>query len=311
MKMIRFFILALVLGVAQSNSAQAQLPASDTFDVLPNGGTGWAADWSEQGPTLTPTLSSASELVAGSGSYLTLAIESNSAYTRDYSPTTPTDEHTISFLFRVDAYDDDATGDPSRAFKSYGGASVNGLSGGSTWAVYLQNDTFHYFDGDGNGDFAGAQVDSGVAFNGTGTTSATSNDIGDVFEVTIVNRIGAGSLTLGQYDLTVDNLTDGTNVLALTDLNFRRNAEPVGTFLNVGGRGTGHSISIDDVSVTTAEVPFVLCDVDMNGTVDFRDITPFIAVLSGSAFQAEADCNEDGEVNFLDILPFIAMLSGS
>jgi len=252
MKMFRFLILALVVGVAQSNSAQAQLPANDTFDILPNGGTGWAAGWSNQGPSLTPALSSASELTAGSGSYLTLDIESNSAYSRDYNPTTPTDEHTISFLFRVDAYDDAATGDDSRAFKSYGGASVNGLSGGATWAVYLQDDTFRYFDGDGSGSFGGAAIDSGVAFNGTGTTSASSNDVGDVFEVTVVNRIGAGSLTLGQYDLTVDNLTDGTNVLAVTDLDFRDAGGTAGTFFNVGGRGTGHNLSIDNVNVVTA-----------------------------------------------------------
>lgn len=54
----------------------------------------------------------------------------------------------------------------------------------------------------------------------------------------------------------------------------------------------------------------LLGDVNQDGSVDFLDISPFIAVLSGGTFQAEADCNEDGSVNFLDISPFIAILSG-
>ena len=55
----------------------------------------------------------------------------------------------------------------------------------------------------------------------------------------------------------------------------------------------------------------LLGDVNLDGTVNFLDISPFIAVLSGGIDQAEADCNEDGEVNFLDISPFISILSGS
>jgi hypothetical protein len=44
--------------------------------------------------------------------------------------------------------------------------------------------------------------------------------------------------------------------------------------------------------------------------VNFLDIAPFIGVLSGNTFQAEADVNLDGTVDFLDIAPFIAILSG-
>ena len=55
----------------------------------------------------------------------------------------------------------------------------------------------------------------------------------------------------------------------------------------------------------------LLGDVNLDGTVNFLDISPFIAVLSGGIDQAEADCNEDGEVNFLDISPFISILSDS
>ena len=53
----------------------------------------------------------------------------------------------------------------------------------------------------------------------------------------------------------------------------------------------------------------LLGDVNVDGIVNFLDISPFISVLSDDVFQAEADTNEDGEVNFLDISPFIAILS--
>ena len=52
-------------------------------------------------------------------------------------------------------------------------------------------------------------------------------------------------------------------------------------------------------------------DVDLNGTVTFLDINPFIMILSGNGFQAEADCDCDGDVDFLDIQPFIDILAGN
>ena len=55
----------------------------------------------------------------------------------------------------------------------------------------------------------------------------------------------------------------------------------------------------------------LLGDVDLNGTVDFFDIAPFIAVLADSGDQAEADVDQSGIVDFFDIAPFIAILAGS
>ncbi len=52
-----------------------------------------------------------------------------------------------------------------------------------------------------------------------------------------------------------------------------------------------------------------LGDVNLDGVVDFFDISPFILVLSAGALQAEADVNKDGDVNFFDISSFIALLS--
>ena len=59
--------------------------------------------------------------------------------------------------------------------------------------------------------------------------------------------------------------------------------------------------------------PVLLGDCNLDGVVDFFDISPFIEVLSSDAFDAfldQADCNQDGVVNFFDISPFVAILSG-
>ena len=53
----------------------------------------------------------------------------------------------------------------------------------------------------------------------------------------------------------------------------------------------------------------LLGDVNLDGTVDFLDISPFIALLSNGDYQAEADCDQSGAVGFLDISPFISILS--
>ena len=50
-------------------------------------------------------------------------------------------------------------------------------------------------------------------------------------------------------------------------------------------------------------------DVDLNGVVDFLDISPFVNVLVNNQFQLEADVNKDGLVNLQDIGPFIDILT--
>ena len=60
------------------------------------------------------------------------------------------------------------------------------------------------------------------------------------------------------------------------------------------------------------DLPFALLkgDVNLDGGVNFLDISPFIGVLSAGGFQAQADVNCDGVVSFLDISPFISILAG-
>ena len=71
------------------------------------------------------------------------------------------------------------------------------------------------------------------------------------------------------------------------------------------------SVRIQEITVSTVAVdaPFMLGDVSRNGTVDFDDIGPFIAVLASTGFQFEADIDGNNLVNFDDIGPFIGVLS--
>ena len=71
------------------------------------------------------------------------------------------------------------------------------------------------------------------------------------------------------------------------------------------------SIRIDSFLVTTMvpRMPTALKgDVDLSGIIDFGDIAPFIAVLQGGMFQAEADADCSGMVDFGDIPVFISIL---
>ena len=54
---------------------------------------------------------------------------------------------------------------------------------------------------------------------------------------------------------------------------------------------------------------FLVGDANLNGKVDFLDISPFISLLSNGTFLDQADVNRDGVVDFLDISPFISILT--
>ena len=85
---------------------------------------------------------------------------------------------------------------------------------------------------------------------------------------------------------------------------------PAGTNITFGVGGSQEaSVRISEITVETVATSTLIGDVNLDGMINFLDISPFIGVLSMPEFQAEADINEDGEVNFSDISPFIILLS--
>ena len=162
-------------------------------------------------------------------------------------------------------------------------------------------------------------------------------DANVILDPTAEIQIEIGGTAEGQFDvLTVnDDLTvDGLLSLVFTD-GFTPEADDTfeiissgslnGSFANVVDGGTlptadgsgqftvnfgpGNSVVLSDFSVDI----ITHGDVNLDGVVNFLDISPFIMALTMGnmgEFQAQADCNDDGVVNFLDISPFIIALTG-
>ena len=82
--------------------------------------------------------------------------------------------------------------------------------------------------------------------------------------------------------------------------------------LETATMGPATSVRIESftVEIITAAPP-ILGDVNLDNSVNFFDIGPFISILANGLFQAEADINGSGVVDFLDISPFIQLLTTS
>ena len=147
---------------------------------------------------------------------------------------------------------------------------------------------------------------------GAGTPGYFGN--GNLFESTIAKGASNSQFVINQFyfasqpimnapgrelwfTLNLDTTgLDGTYTISFED--------PAGSFR----ADDGAFIAVNNnLSFTVSGV--LLGDVDLNGVINFIDIAPFIAVLSGNGFQAEADCDESGVVDFLDIAFFIVILS--
>jgi len=220
-------------------------------------------------------------------------------------------------------------GDFGLDFDAFG--TVN-MSGGTIYTVNLTG---------------GLSLDDGITPNQASfdahegsTVNISGGDIGQFFDAmsgSVVDITGgnfgrdfdceAGCLvTISGGDFETDFSTDGDADVTISGGTF------AGFFLNQGSvlaDGSEFSFVLDTtvpevpdggsgdffgagstVSVTLIDTPDVLLgDVDLSGEVDFRDIVPFIALLSGNTFQAEADIDESGVVDFRDIVPFIRILS--
>ena len=121
----------------------------------------------------------------------------------------------------------------------------------------------------------------------------------------------------GTYDASTTGLSTEVNVVnaALPE----GGAPTFDDFLN-GGVGLNSSTQAPSMQYIVSEVTLEATmermtlkgDVNMDGIVNFLDISPFIIALSSpEGAPDEADCNCDGSVNFLDISVFINILAGS
>ena len=101
----------------------------------------------------------------------------------------------------------------------------------------------------------------------------------------------------------------GLTIAAGTEVTFAVD----GVLENATG-GPSTSIRIETFTVEIIESDDGHGDVNLDGIVNFLDISPFITVLAAGgspAQESQADCNGDGGVSFLDISPFIQALASA
>lgn len=151
--------------------------------------------------------------------------------------------------------------------------------------------------------------DGDYGFGVNGASSFSLLQPGDVFS-------GGGVRTL-----SISASETGIHTIGFTDNGhvgyFRVDlGQPGDDIILLGGEvalSADGVLSNGDFTITIPEIAddaVLLGDVNLDGTVNFLDIAPFISRLTMGDFQAEADIDGNGAVNFLDIAPFIGILSG-
>lgn len=149
----------------------------------------------------------------------------------------------------------------------------------------------------------GSIIESGV----TPQFIALADSGGDVHDHIRWDLLDDATAPLGAYGILVQLQSDFT-----FDGIIELSTEPFWIVFNHGmSNADFQSLALPSFGVGQAVPTVLLGDVNRDGVVDFLDIAPFIAVLSGPGFQAEADCDENGVVNFLDIFAFIEILSST
>ena len=143
----------------------------------------------------------------------------------------------------------------------------------------------------------------------TTATGEAATLVPDSILITDSTTATAGSITVDITSL-VQGWVDGS--IANNGVTFIETEGTVNIGDDVGGPTTSQAGYFSNAVITTDfSGGTALCgDVDLSGTVDFDDISPFIEILANGGFSAEADCDESGVVDFDDIAPFISALAG-
>ena len=140
-----------------------------------------------------------------------------------------------------------------------------------------------------------------------------------------LHSLGTGTYTVvadGEVDSFVLSLDAAGEAFAISQINSGGLLRIIGTPADVGVQATysGADNFFDppipapvlNVTATPDGGGGVLKgDVNLDGSVSFLDINPFIVLLSANGFQEEADADCDGDLDFLDIQPFIDILAGN
>ena len=189
--------------------------------------------------------------------------------------------------------------------------TVNGFTGGQGAEIQASNSAVL-----GLGIHSGEDIDEFFLFDAILNESLTISFSQDLY----IQELDLGSLFgFDNEQFTVNDIViNDADANSRDEFSFVTDTDPDGMFLPAGETlrlaATSGSVNIQGltVQVVTDDIPIdLICDVNMDGVINFLDIAPFISLLTIGDFQAEADCNQDGVVSFLDIAPFIMILTNS
>jgi len=131
----------------------------------------------------------------------------------------------------------------------------------------------------------------------------------DTFDV---GRDAHISLTIGESTFDFSSTSQGGVEFTTAEpvANFGGTSANIAeiTITSFGAVYGGYFDNIQVAGVVAEVIDVVKGDVNMDGSVTFADIPPFIAALQTGEFQAEADVNCSERVDFADIPPFISIL---
>lgn len=159
-------------------------------------------------------------------------------------------------------------------------------------------------------EFGRSNLRGTVAYARSGqVNSATSQFFFNVGDSVFLDTDNGGFTVFGEVVAGMD-IVDAINGFQTLDLEGPFSDLPLQLILNGVVSLNGFTVTNGGLVVLNGvTVEPLLGDVNLDGEVNFLDISPFISILSVGDFLGEADVNQDGEVNFLDISPFISILS--
>jgi len=166
--------------------------------------------------------------------------------------------------------------------------TITGLTAGEDYAIdFIHTTTFN----------ASSQLPYSVGFSPDSTTQVDGDTVFAAWLSEVSNTSG---VRVWGFEVGTATADDDGEIQVYVNLLPASDTPP-----NVSYTGLQ---AYNGVSFTPVE-SVLLGDVNMDETVDFLDIVPFIGQISSGEFKAEADIDGSTTVDFLDIVPFIALLS--
>ena len=160
---------------------------------------------------------------------------------------------------------------------------------------------------------SGGIVNEGLRVSDGSVLNISGGSVGDTFEARdgstvnlrgsdfVIDGVALDDLNLGEVFTILDRDVTLSGLLADgSAFSFELDSDPTPSQF---GFESGATLTV------TLTSQLLLGDANLDGVVNFLDISMFIRILCCGSYQAESDANKDGIVDFLDISPFVLLLS--